>query len=169
MAEKREFLLGMLMGSAIGAAVALLYAPQAGDGTRELLRHKASEAKDKATELAEGVKTSVVETAGSARTRVAGAADTVKERVTDVAGTVRERVHDVKETVKTTTHEVVDRMGAAVETKKAQVAAAVEAGKQAYEQKRTELEADVQQDVAGQGASAQPATGDGTTSSSPSA
>jgi hypothetical protein len=34
-----------------------------------------------------------------------------------------------------------------VETKKEQVTAAMEAGKQAYQEKRTELEADVQEDL----------------------
>jgi gas vesicle protein len=152
MAEKREFLLGILMGSAIGAAVALLYAPQAGDGTRDLLRQKASEAKEKASELADGVKTTVVESAGAAKTRVVGAADTVKEKVVDVAGSVRGKVADVTGTVKSSTHDMLDRGRTVVETKKAQVVAAVEAGKHAFEQKKTELEADVQQDLADQGA-----------------
>jgi len=169
MAEKREFLLGMLMGSAIGAAVALLYAPQAGDDTREVLRQKASDAKDKAAGLAEGVKSTVVESAGAAKTRVAGAADTVKGRVTDVAGTVREKVQDVTETVKSSTHDMLGRGRTVVETKKEQVVAAIEAGKQAFEQKNNELEADVQQDVAESSSSGRASSGDSSISASPTA
>jgi len=180
MAEKREFLLGMLMGSAIGAAVALLYAPQAGDDTRDLLRQKAGEAKEKAADLAGGVKTTVVESAEAAKARVADVADTVKTRVTDAAGTVRERVGDVTDSVKgkvggvadtvaTSTREMIDRGRNVVETKKAQVTAAVEAGKQAYDQKRTELEADVQQDLDNGVATSSPAGSGTSTNVSPNA
>jgi hypothetical protein len=49
--------------------------------------------------------------------------------------------------VKTTAHELVDKGRSLVETKKEQVTAAVEAGKQAYQEKRTELEAEVQDDL----------------------
>jgi gas vesicle protein len=136
MAEKREFLLGVLMGSAIGAAVALLYAPQAGDNTRHLLRRKANEAKEKATDLAGDVRTSVSETAESTKSRVGSAAESVKHRVADVAGSV-----------KGSTRDLVERGLHAVETKRAQVAAAVEAGKEAYDQKRAELETEVDQDA----------------------
>ena len=39
MADSRDFLIGVLVGSAIGAAAALLYAPQSGTETRQLLGH----------------------------------------------------------------------------------------------------------------------------------
>jgi gas vesicle protein len=48
----REFLCGVLIGSAVGAAAALLYAPASGTETRETIRAKTVEARDKATELA---------------------------------------------------------------------------------------------------------------------
>jgi len=38
MNEKRDFVVGVLVGSAIGAAVALLYAPQPGDVTRDQIK-----------------------------------------------------------------------------------------------------------------------------------
>ncbi|HLV81040.1 MAG TPA: YtxH domain-containing protein [Chthonomonadaceae bacterium] len=40
-----------LLGAACGAAVALLYAPQEGEETRRFIGQKASEVKDKATEV----------------------------------------------------------------------------------------------------------------------
>jgi gas vesicle protein len=145
MAEKREFLIGMLMGSAIGAAVALLYAPQAGEGTRELLKERAGEAKGKALEVAGGVRTTVAESTDVARARVADAAGSVKARVSEATGTVREKVSHVADSVKSSSHDLVERGRQAVEVKKAQITAAVEAGKEAYEQKRSTLEADVAQ------------------------
>lgn len=59
-----NFLAGLIVGAAIGAGLALLYAPQAGEETRKLLRKKAEEAKkkaletkDKALEVAKELKT----------------------------------------------------------------------------------------------------------------
>jgi gas vesicle protein len=44
--------LAFLLGAAAGAAVALLYAPQAGEKTRELLGEKAREGRRRATDFA---------------------------------------------------------------------------------------------------------------------
>jgi gas vesicle protein len=44
-----------IVGAAIGASVALLYAPQDGQSTRKLITDKAVDVKDKATEIASGV------------------------------------------------------------------------------------------------------------------
>jgi gas vesicle protein len=73
MSQKKEFVLGMLIGSAVGAACALLYAPQGGSDTRELIRHKGSEAKEK----------------------VAGVATNVKQTVTEKADQIRSSTHDL--------------------------------------------------------------------------
>jgi gas vesicle protein len=87
MSQKREFVLGMLIGSAVGAAVALLYAPQGGSDTRDLIRQKGVEAKDKVTGVATNVKQTVGEKAGQARAtagqwvdRTRGAVETKKEQ-----------------------------------------------------------------------------------------
>ena len=45
-----------LLGAAVGAAVALLYAPQEGEATRRLLSEKAHDVRDKATEVTHTVK-----------------------------------------------------------------------------------------------------------------
>jgi gas vesicle protein len=136
MSEKRDFVVGMLVGSAIGAAVALLYAPQPGDATRDMIKQKAGEAKDKAGEIASVAK----EKAGT----VAG---TISSTVSEKASTVRDSAMGVVGQVKSTAQDLVDRGRTLVETKKEQVAAAVDAGKQAYQDKRNELEADVQEDM----------------------
>jgi gas vesicle protein len=48
-----SILLAFLLGAAAGVAVALLYAPQSGEKTREMLGEKAREGKKRATDLAE--------------------------------------------------------------------------------------------------------------------
>jgi len=47
-----SFLVGLVVGGLIGAAVALLYAPQSGEETREAIRTKSIELRDQATEQA---------------------------------------------------------------------------------------------------------------------
>ena len=138
MSEKRDFVVGMLVGSAIGAAVALLYAPQPGDATRDLIKQKAGDAKDRAGELASAAK----EKAGTM-------AGTISSTVSEKANTVRDSAMGVVGQVKSTAQDLVDRGRTLVETKKEQVTAAVDAGKQAYQDKRNELEADVQEDLDG--------------------
>jgi len=114
MNEKRDFVVGMLVGSAIGAAVALLYAPQAGDETRDLIKQKAGEAKDKAGELATTAKEKASSVAETISTTVTEKANTVREK----AGTVRESAAGMVEQVKTTAQDLVDRGRSLVETKK---------------------------------------------------
>jgi gas vesicle protein len=128
MAERREFYLGLAIGSLVGAAVALLYAPASGEETRHQLADKATDVKDKATEVAGTVRTTVADKAGAVKETVTHAADSVRTRVTDVA----------------------DRAQTAVSDTKTRIQSAVEAGKDAYASKKTELEADVAADVGGE-------------------
>ena len=54
MAEKdsgNSFLIGFILGAIAGVAVGFLYAPKAGKETRALLKDKAGELKEKATEV----------------------------------------------------------------------------------------------------------------------
>lgn len=44
-----------LLGAAVGAAVALLYAPQEGQATRRIISERAGEVKDKASEVSHQV------------------------------------------------------------------------------------------------------------------
>ena len=53
------FFSGMMMGAVIGAAIALLYAPQSGPETRQLVKEKALEIKEKAAKAAGKIKESV--------------------------------------------------------------------------------------------------------------
>lgn len=56
MSEKNDFgafFIGFLVGGLTGAAVSLLFAPQSGEETRALIRDKAIELRDKASETVE--------------------------------------------------------------------------------------------------------------------
>ena len=66
-----------LIGAAVGAGVALLYAPQEGEETRRLIGEKAHVARDKAAEVSETV-------ANSAKEKWTAVADSVSEMVSHV-------------------------------------------------------------------------------------
>jgi gas vesicle protein len=53
------FISGVLVGAAVGAAIALLYAPQPGTETRRMVKEKALEVKEKAVKAAGKIKESV--------------------------------------------------------------------------------------------------------------
>lgn len=81
MSQKKEFVVGMLIGSAVGAAAALLYAPQGGVDTRELIRHKGEETKERVSGLATNVKQTVVEKTDTLRSSTHDLVDRSKEFV----------------------------------------------------------------------------------------
>jgi len=53
------FFTGLMMGALIGAAIALLYAPQPGTETRRMVKEKASEIKEKTSKAAGKIKESI--------------------------------------------------------------------------------------------------------------
>jgi len=64
-----EFLTGFLLGTVVGAAVALLFAPKSGEETRELIRERGIELKGRAAELTEESRRHAEELAAEARKR----------------------------------------------------------------------------------------------------
>ena len=132
MAQNREFLLGVIVGSAIGAAAALMYAPASGAETREQLRVKAEQARDKATEVAE-----------QARARATEVANQARSKVEEVSREARTKVEDLSHQAQN----AVDRGRQLVEGQKDAILTAVDAGKQAYRDKASELHKEVAEDT----------------------
>lgn len=54
--EGLGFLFGLLVGSLVGASVAIILAPQSGDRTREMLKDKAKDVKERASDFAHDLK-----------------------------------------------------------------------------------------------------------------
>ncbi len=65
--NKGDFIVGLLVGSAIGATLALLYAPQTGDKARDLIKRKAEDLQDEAQSVVETVKAQTATLAAQAR------------------------------------------------------------------------------------------------------
>lgn len=99
----KDFALGLIIGGLIGAAVALLYAPMAGEDTRRRVGEKlgglADEAKGKATEIA-----------GTARERVGEVATTLRERVEDLRGRVTTAIEAGREAAQEKQEELGQRV-----------------------------------------------------------
>ncbi|MFN3652186.1 MAG: YtxH domain-containing protein [Armatimonadota bacterium] len=128
----RDFMIGVLVGGAIGAAVALLYAPQSGVETRQLVRDKASEAGGKASELAGQARTKVSDLTHQAQARVGEMGSQARGKVGEIGGQVQSAIDRAKETV---------------QHQKEALRTAVDAGRSAYQEKQSELHTEVSQDV----------------------
>ncbi len=87
MAERDEFgafLIGFIVGGLTGAAISLLMAPQTGEETREILRDRAIELRDKAQETAQTARGQVESTAGEVRTRASDLANKARSSAEDL-------------------------------------------------------------------------------------
>jgi len=95
----RPFVLGAL----VGAGAALLYAPQAGEQTRALLRRNASELQESATQSAQTAKEKIqggtAKAQGTAQQALAQASDKVKATVANGRAKTDAVVEDAKEAV----------------------------------------------------------------------
>lgn len=106
-------LLAFLAGTAVGGALALLFAPSSGAETRRKIKATSLETKEKAMGKVEDVKSEAAEIVGRGKEKVAG--------------------------VKLEAAEVVERGKEKVAGVKSQIHAAMEAGKGAYTRKKGEL------------------------------
>lgn len=82
-----SFLVGLLVGSVIGAAIAVLLAPTSGEETRKIIREKAYEP----------TKSKVVDLVGDARVKANELAEEVKSKAGDVAKDLKDRAGDIWE------------------------------------------------------------------------
>jgi gas vesicle protein len=65
-----RFLLGILAGAAVGAGLAILFAPQSGEESRDDIRHAGETLRDKTTESYEDARATVEEWIAQARAKV---------------------------------------------------------------------------------------------------
>ena len=98
---------GFLVGSVIGVATALLFAPRSGEETRAEIRDRAVDLRDRTTET-------VKDTVSQAKTK----AYELKDTVTD---TVREKAEELKQRGKHTVSRKLDDVAEAAETGKQKV------------------------------------------------
>jgi gas vesicle protein len=89
------YLAGFIIGGLVGAAAALLLAPQSGEETRTLLRDKSIELKDKATESAEETLHKATKVLEDTRTRLVESMDDLRTRVDELSETLQKQSVEV--------------------------------------------------------------------------
>jgi gas vesicle protein len=79
------FLVGFVVGGLVGAAVALLYAPQSGEETRAYIKDKSIELKDKAAETVDEARIRTEQALEDARVRADAALTDVKAKADELS------------------------------------------------------------------------------------
>ncbi len=97
------FLAGLFAGGIVGAAAALLFAPQTGEETRAQIQQKSIELRDQATRLAD-------ETSAQAKERLEKAAEELRKR----AAELEERANELQERAKKLMEEAQEQAQSAV-------------------------------------------------------
>ena len=86
------FFAGFIMGGLVGAAVALLLAPQSGEETRAIIKDRSIELKDKAVEYGQDAKSRAEKAMVDARTKAEAAIDDLRLRTEEFSRMTRERI-----------------------------------------------------------------------------
>lgn len=95
-----EFIAGFLVGALVGAAAALLLAPQSGEQTRTLIRERGLELGQRADELSVEARRRAEELQAEARDRAKQVQAEARERAKQVQSQAKERASQLQETVK---------------------------------------------------------------------
>jgi gas vesicle protein len=119
------FLAGFIVGGMVGAAVALLMAPQSGEETRAIIKEKSIELKDKAVETAEEARVRGEKALEEARVRAEAAYADARQKAEELAQLTKERAAELQkkgqvvlEEQKTRLEEAADTVKKAVSRKK---------------------------------------------------
>jgi gas vesicle protein len=91
-----DFVAGFLVGALVGAAAALLLAPQSGEQTRILIRDKGVELGHRADELSAEARRRAEELQAEARQRAEMVQSQAKERADELQGKVKQAVEEGK-------------------------------------------------------------------------
>jgi len=83
------YIAGFIIGGLVGAAAALLLAPQSGEETRTMIRDKSIELKDKAAASAEEAYEKASTALDETRARLTTTVDDLRKRVDDLATQMR--------------------------------------------------------------------------------
>lgn len=112
------FLSGFIVGGLIGAAVALLMAPQSGEETRTIIKEKSIELKDRAVETAEDARIRAEKALDEARIRLEDAIEETRFRAEELARVTRERAAELQQRSQVMIEEQRNRVDNAVQTGK---------------------------------------------------
>ena len=92
-----EFFAGFVIGGLVGAAVALILAPQSGEETRAQIREKSIELKDRAGELSAEARQRAEELSAEARQKAAALSAETRKKVEEITADARVRIEEAIE------------------------------------------------------------------------
>lgn len=91
------FFAGFIIGGLVGAAVALLMAPQSGEETRTLIKDRSIELKDRAVETGTDARARAEKALEDARMRADSAIMDLRARTEELAAIARERAAELQQ------------------------------------------------------------------------
>lgn len=94
-------MIGAAFGGLVGAAVALLYAPQSGESTRLVIKEKSIELKDKAVETGDELMHKAEEVTTTARKRIEETAEATKMKAQEFQTRGQSFLDEQRERIKT--------------------------------------------------------------------
>ncbi len=92
-----EFFAGFVVGGLVGAAVALILAPQSGEETRSQIKEKSIELKDRAGELTVEARQRAEELSAEARKKAEELSAETRKRVEEIVADAKVRVEEAIE------------------------------------------------------------------------
>ncbi len=112
-----SFFAGLIVGGLVGAAVALLLAPQSGEETRATIRDRGIELKERAVEYGEAARQRALEAVEEAKERAERAIEDLTKRTEELAEIARLRAEELQsQLAQTLKQEAAEKSGTATET-----------------------------------------------------
>jgi gas vesicle protein len=91
-----DFLAGFIVGALVGAAAALLFAPQSGEETRALIREKGIELQERSAEMSADARMRAGEFQAQAKEKAGALSAQTKETAAGLQTKVKQSVHEGK-------------------------------------------------------------------------
>jgi gas vesicle protein len=114
MKEKHDdfgsFVAGVTIGGLVGAAVALLLAPQSGEETQRIIKDKSIEIKDRAEEYGTDARLRAEKAFEDARLKADQALSDLRTRTDELATIIKERAAEVQQSLKTPVQKPVEEV-----------------------------------------------------------
>ncbi len=108
MAKFGDMFLGLLVGSAVGYAVAMLYAPRTGDQTREMLTSKSMEIRDRAMDTFQDTKDKTGKLIAQGRQKLTETVEQSKDAASDLADQGKDMLNEKRADLSESLHRVAD-------------------------------------------------------------
>lgn len=130
----KSFIVGLLAGGAIGALIALLFAPKSGKELRSDLRHKSEEYLDEAEKYISEAREKAKELINEGKKRSEKIISEAKSKSQELIKDAEKIINEAKEK----TSEIISHTKEKIETESDRISSAVKAGVDAYKESKSQ-------------------------------